>query len=68
MILGGTGDSGGGGSIQTIIEPLITLGVFDESGRFIECDMHALAKPFEVGCQAAFGTQGIGKGTLERST
>ena len=64
VILGGTGDSGGGGSIQTIIEPLITLGVFDESGRFIECDMHALAKPFEVGCQAAFGTQGIGKGTI----
>eukprot|EP00986_Skeletonema_menzelii_P019135 scaffold27068_cov150-Skeletonema_menzelii.AAC.1 len=59
-----TGDSGGGGAVQTIFPKLIDVGVLDEFAKFIKCVMHALSKPFELSCTKAFGGQGLGKSTV----
>ena len=63
-IWGLTGDSGGGGAVQTIFPKLVENGVLEAYSRFIKCVMHALSKPFEVACTKAFGTQGLGKCTV----
>jgi hypothetical protein len=63
-VQGITGDSGGGGSVQTIFEPLQQLNVIHEHGKPIRCDMHAMAKPLENASEFSMGTQGLGKNTI----
>ncbi len=63
-VQGLTGDSGGGGSVQTLVGPLKGLGVMDKDGKHVGCDMHAFAKPLEKGGEYAMGKQGLGQNTV----
>lgn len=63
-VQGITGDSGGGGSVQTIFEPLQDLKVIHKYGKPIRCDMHVLAKPLENAAEHSMGKQGLGRNTI----
>ena len=59
-----TGDSGGGGAVQTIFPLLVENGALDEFSKALRCIMHALSKPFEIACLRSCGDQGLGKCTV----
>jgi len=52
-----TGDSGGGGAVQTIFNPLKSK--LEDLKRFIRCLLHALHKGWERGIIASTGPTGI---------
>ena len=59
-----TGDTGGGGAVQHMHPPLVSIAMMSKESKRFNCQLHALNRSFQNACEATFGKQGIGQNNI----